>query len=143
MSNSTPSSPVSPRGSELVEQLSRQKAQLVNELHKLKQQHSETVQELEKEKTKIQSIDALINQIKSLTARSNTSQETDDAEEKRALLKKLLEEKEQHAQTLLSLNEERKKFQDGRECILLLVLCLLKRHRQFIAADKGPYTSEC
>ena len=116
LTNSTPIGKYE-KDNDIIDQLNKQKNQLVNELSKLKIQYSQAQAELEKERTKIQSIDLLLNQIKILTAPANTDISQGEAEEKRILLKKLLEEKEAHSQTLLSLNEERKKATNDREYI--------------------------
>ena len=92
---------------------------LAVELSKVKLLYAQAVQDLEKERTKVQSIDLLVNQIKIITAPSVTSDfssnQSGDAEEKRILLKKLLEEKEAHSSTLQTLNDERKKSLNDRE----------------------------
>jgi chromosome segregation ATPase len=88
------------------------------ELNRVKQLYAQAVQDLEKERTKLQSVDLLVNQIKILTAPVTSelsSNQSGDAEEKRILLKKLLEEKEAHSSTLQTLNDERKKSQNDRE----------------------------
>jgi hypothetical protein len=93
-----------------------------------------TQKELEMERTKVQNIDILINQIKQLTSpgtptpfspfsrifirwyRFTTGPVGDDADEneRRAMLKKLLDEKEAHSHTLQLLNEARKKAELDR-----------------------------
>lgn len=89
---------------------------LIAELDHWKTLHAQAVEALEQERSKIQNVNNLVNQIRTITA-PELSPKTTEISEDTKMLHKLIEEKEAHAQTVGQLNDERKKLDENKTTI--------------------------